>query len=170
MTMELYFLRHAKAAPRGPAWGGRDSRRPLMASGRKKMRTITEGMRALDLSFDLILTSPYLRARQTAQIVAEVWNLEKELRTSTHLVPEADPKKLIEELEHRHGSKQSILLVGHEPSLGRILSMLACGNFRLSVALKKASLGKVVVGKFESNPRATLEWLLTPGQLLLLAK
>ena len=170
MSREIYLLRHAKAALSEPAWGGRDSVRPLTPSGWKKMRRVAQGMRALELSFDLILTSPYLRARQTAQIVAKAWRLEKELRTSAHLVPDGDPKKLIEELEHRHGSKRSVLLVGHEPSLGRILSTLTCGAASLSVAFKKAGLGKVVLAQAESNPRGTLEWLLTPGQLLILAQ
>ena len=166
--MDLYFLRHAKAALLAPKRGGPDNERALTPEGRQRMKQISRVLTALDLSLDLILTSPYRRARQTARIVAEELHLEKALRLSGHLVPEGDPQALLDELDRRFATRRSALLVGHEPSLGRILSLVTCGGPGLSVTFKKAGLAKVVCGPPGAEPRASLEWLLTPSQLLLM--
>jgi phosphohistidine phosphatase SixA len=68
--MNLFLLRHAIAVEPGALSGASDAARPLSPEGKEKMRKIARGMKALDLSFDLILSSPYVRARETAEIVA----------------------------------------------------------------------------------------------------
>ena len=164
--MDLYLLRHAQAVERASGRGGRDSERALTTEGRQRMKRISRVLAKLEFSFDLILTSPYRRAQQTARIVAEELHLEKRLRLSRHLFPEADPEALLEELDRRLATQGSVLLVGHEPSLGRILSVATCGGAGLSVTFKKAGLAKVAWGPVGATPRASLEWLLTPRQLL----
>ncbi len=96
--MNLYILRHAIAAERGLPEYEDDSQRPLTSKGEKKMGKIAEAMRALGLEFDLILSSPYLRAKQTAEIVARKLDLEKALKYSDNLVPSAEPAAVISEI------------------------------------------------------------------------
>ena len=76
--MDLYLLRHAIAVDRDTP-NIDDSERPLTVDGRKKMERVAEAMRALDLEFNWILTSPYLRALQTAEIVADTFELRNQL-------------------------------------------------------------------------------------------
>lgn len=163
--MELYLLRHAIAVDRGTPGYNKDSQRPLTPEGEKKMWRIAESMKALDLSFDLILSSPYVRARQTADIVAEVFQAQDRLELSTALTPEGDPEELIAELTRHDRAPDSILLVGHEPYLSGLMSRLLVGDESLSLVMKKGGLGKLTVKALKYGRCATLEWLLTPRQL-----
>ena len=113
--MDLYVLRHAIAEPREGAFPGGDSLRPLTAEGEKKMGRAAKGMKAMKLSFDLILSSPYVRAKQTADIVAELLHQQKGLEFCDALAADGNPKDLIDDLRKRHRKRKSILLVGHEP-------------------------------------------------------
>ena len=92
--MNLFFLRHAKACPRGPKFRP-DSKRPLTREGEKTMREAAAGIQKLDLSFDLILTSPYARALRTAEILAEAYD-SKKLFVTNHLAAEAEPAEVVD--------------------------------------------------------------------------
>ena len=161
--MELYILRHAIAAPRGGKQFRRDSDRPLTDEGIAKLRKVVRGMRALDLSFDQLLTSPFRRARQTAEIVAEEMGLERALEVSPHLAPGGQGAALVDQLAAARAA--STLLVGHEPDLSKLLSVLLSGDVKLAITLKKASLCKLRVPTLHYGRCATLEWLLAPAQL-----
>lgn len=163
--MDLYLLRHAIAVERGTPGYEVDSTRPLTPRGEQKMWQIAEGMKALGLSFDLILTSPYVRARQTAEIVAEVLKAKNKMEFSAALAPGGDPAELIEELNRRGPSLRSVVLVGHEPGMSELISMLVAGNTDCSITMKKGGLCMLTVGVLRYGRCATLEWLLTPGQL-----
>ena len=161
--MELYILRHAIAVARGTEGARQDSDRPLTDKGAAKLRRVVRGMNALGLSFDLILTSPYVRARQTAEIVAEEMGAGKKCERSPHLAPDGDPRALIAEIASRRPA--SILVAGHEPSLSQLISVLVSGDERTQVTLKKAGLCKLVVPTLRYGRCASLEWLLAPAQL-----
>ncbi|MCS6806308.1 MAG: phosphohistidine phosphatase SixA [Acidobacteriota bacterium] len=165
--MELYILRHAIAVERGTP-GYRDSDRPLTPEGEKKMVQAAHGMKALGLSFDLILTSPYQRARHTAEIVATVFDAQDKLITTTALTPAGDPAELVAELSRHGKSADSILLVGHEPYLSSFISTLLVGDERLQLTMKKGGLCKLTVNSLRHGRCATLQWLLTPRQLRML--
>jgi phosphohistidine phosphatase len=167
--MELYILRHAiaEAAPNPPSGG--DSRRRLTAEGAEKMRRAAKGIKALELSFDLILSSPYLRAKETAEIVADVLHAARRLETSSLLQPDGSLKEFIEELKKKHGEKKSVLLVGHEPGLSRLISVLTSSGAQTSIEFKKGALCKLNTETLEYGRCATLEWLLTNRQLRRLA-
>ena len=113
--MNLFFLRHAKAFPRGPKYRP-DSKRPLTREGEKAMRQAAAGVRRLDLGFDLILASPYLRALRTAEILAEAHD-SKKLFVTQHLAADADPREVVGEINENFGALENIALVGHEPFL-----------------------------------------------------
>ena len=161
--MNLYLLRHAKAEERGAGFPD-DSKRPLTKAGEKEMFRVAKGMRALELSFDLILSSPFARAKRTAEIVAEVFKSNK-LRMSQHLACAADARDLVRELNDDYAPLKNLLLVGHEPDLSKLVSRLSAGDERLSLHFKKAGLCKLTVGELRFGRCARLEWLLTPGQL-----
>ena len=163
--MELYFLRHAIAAPHGAKGFARDADRPLTEEGEEKMRRIAKGMLSLDLTFDLILSSPFVRARQTAEIAARTFSLEKKLKFSDHLAVGGNMKELIDELKRDYGKLESIMLVGHEPSMSRTISFLISGDPDISITMKKAGLCKLTIEALRYGRCATLEWLLTPGQM-----
>jgi phosphohistidine phosphatase len=162
--MELYILRHAIAGVRSASTPG-DSQRPLTVEGAEKMRRAARGMRAMELSFDLILSSPYTRAKQTAEIVANVFGLEKKLEFSQTLAANGNPKDLVEELKRRHGKRKSVVVVGHEPYLSRLISLLISGSTSLPITLRKGGLCKLAIDALSYGRCARLEWLLTPRQM-----
>src|SRR5688572_9911273 len=98
--MDLYILRHAKAEERSSRYRN-DSLRPLTKEGIKRQQLASKGMRAMKLKFDLILSSPFTRAKQTAEIVAEVMTT-KQPRYTKHLASGADSRQLIEEINDHH--------------------------------------------------------------------
>jgi phosphohistidine phosphatase len=167
--MNLYLLRHGIAGERGDPRYADDSLRPLVPEGRRKMRRIAAGMHALNLEFELWLTSPSLRARQTAEIVAAVYHAQPDLHWVAELAPEGSPRKLVHLLQQQHAAAENILLVGHEPYLGELMSLLLAGRTDLPLGLKKGGLCLLSVESLGAGPCARLEWLLTPRQLLALA-
>jgi phosphohistidine phosphatase len=167
--MNLYILRHGIAVdPDVPAFAS-DAERPLTPEGERKMRRVCRAMKALDLSFDLVLSSPYLRARQTAEIVAEGLGLRKKLEFSDDLTPGGSTAHLVEFLTGREPSPESVLLVGHEPYLSGLISLLIFGELAPTVVMKKGGLARLSTESLKHGRCAALEWLLTPKQMGLMA-
>jgi len=139
----------------------------LTVAGQKKMRRSVKGMQALDLKFDAIISSPYMRARQTAEIVAQVYKLKiKTIYLTNNLLPPASIEELLHEVNTHFPKSKNILLVGHEPHLTEMIcSLLKCPT-PLNIDLKKGGLCALSLQQKD----ATLNWLLTPLQLVLLAR
>lgn len=163
--MELYIQRHAIAVVRGTEGYEHDGDRPLTPKGAKRMKQIAAGMKALGLSFDLILSSPLVRARQTAEIVADTFDIRKKFEFCDPLSTDGDNEEVVAEIAKREASCNSILLVGHEPSLSGLISVLLAGDERIPITMKKGGLCKLAVHSVQYGRCATLEWLLTPRQL-----
>jgi len=159
--MEIYILRHAIAVERGTPGYKKDSDRPLTKEGEAKMRQIAEAMLGMELKFDLILSSPYVRAEQTAQIVAN--GLDEEVTFTDFLAPDGSALELIAEINDE--KPQRVLLVGHEPDLSRLISVLVTGGSDAAIELKKGGLCKLTSEKLKFGQCAMLNWLLTPKQL-----
>jgi phosphohistidine phosphatase len=166
--MDLYILRHAIAVERGTAGYEKDFDRPLTPDGEEKLRRVCKAMRNLDLSFDLILSSPYVRARETAEQVSNSLGLQKKLQICESLGAEEDPRELIVALTQLAPAPGSLLLVGHEPGLSTTVSLLISGTAKSCLTLKKAGLCKLTTEAIKPGRCATLEWLLTPRQMLLM--
>ncbi len=164
--MDLYLLRHAIAVERGTPGFARDADRPLTPEGEEKMREAAEGMKRFGLRFDRLFASPYLRARGTAEIVAAVIGGSVEFNDA--LTPDGDPREVLRLLRALPERESSILLVGHEPYLSRLLSTTLTGTDALSVTLKKGGLCKVVTANPVFGRSASLEWLMTPRQMRML--
>jgi len=156
--MELYILRHGIAAEKGDPKYPKDEDRPLTEEGQKKTLKVARRMKELGLSFDLILSSPLARARQTAEIAASVLGCKSKLKFTVHLAPEGNKKALLRDIDQRG----SVLLVGHEPYLSELISILLSGGPGLRIELKKGGLCKLAVNRLRYGRCATLEWLATP--------
>jgi phosphohistidine phosphatase len=167
--MKLSLLRHGIAVERGSAGYESDGERPLTAKGERQMRRIAEGMLAFGLAYDLILSSPYLRARQTAEIVAQALKAPDGVHLSDTLKPEGNPRQLLETLHRDAPERHDILLVGHEPYLSRLISTLLTGGPTLPVVMKKGGLCTLEMQSLRFSRCASLVYLLTPRQLRYLA-
>ncbi len=169
--MRLYIIRHAIAAPAEETGAEADSQRPLTPKGRKKMVRIARGLRELEKRLDLILTSPYLRAIQTAEILRQTYDLDPAKVISTeHLIPMGFPDQLIEEIQTRYTEAQHIALVGHEPYLSELVSLLTTGEPHLALTLKKGGVCRLSVDALHYERCATLDWALFPSHLIKIGK
>ena len=166
--MNLYLLRHGIATELGTAGSRLDSERPLTAKGKDRLRKVAKAMAELDLTFDLILSSPFQRAKQTAEIIAKDFKLRKNLVFSDDLTPTGNPRLLIQELNQFRPEPKNVLLVGHEPYLGKLIALLAAGNTSLEIDFKKGGLCKLEAESLVYGRCAKLVWLLTPRQMELM--
>jgi phosphohistidine phosphatase len=163
--MNLYIIRHAIAVDEGSPEYEEDSQRPLTDKGKKKMRQIAKGLRTLGVDFDLILSSPYIRAKETAEILEDVFKLKKDIEFSDNLIPMGDPDLLIAEMNEKYRAN-SVALVGHEPHLSALIGLLVSENAGIDMTLKKGGVCRLSVDDLHHARKATLEWLLTPGILV----
>jgi phosphohistidine phosphatase len=167
--MNLYILRHGIAVEHGTPGFKTDADRPLIPKGKRQLGQIAAAMRNMGLDFGLILSSPFLRARQTAEIVAKSLKLKKRLAFSDALTPDGDPKVLIRQLNELKPAPDNILLVGHEPYLSQLAALLISGGGMAGVEFKKGGLCKLETGPLRPGRCGTLTWLLTPKQMKLMA-
>jgi phosphohistidine phosphatase len=167
--MNIYLLRHGLAVEPGTADYGRDSERWLTPKGERKLWKSTQAMAGLDLTFDLILSSPLVRARQTADIVAEAFGARKKIELCDALSPGGRARQVVQRINHAQPEPENVLLVGHEPDLGHLVSLLVFGQPGGAVLMKKGGLCKLSVVALKHGRCATLEWLLTPKQMELMA-
>ncbi len=163
--MDLFFLRHGIAVESGTR-KYIDSERPLTEEGIEEMKDIARAMKSLKLDFDIILSSPFERARHTAEIVALKLKLTERLKLTPSLASGANPKAVIAEILERWPQKKSLLLVGHEPDLSHLISILLAGFNTSFVVMKKGSLCKLSTDALAFGRCAWLNWLLTPKQMI----
>jgi phosphohistidine phosphatase len=157
------FLRHAFAGqPEAPEI---DDDRPLTKSGIIKMEKAAESIACIVKSFDVILSSPLKRAHQTATIVAREMGYKDKIEHSDILRPGAQIDGLMNSLaKYGRAQKQSILLIGHEPDLSKIISSLT-GMTPDSIEFKKSAFCNIEVTSFSSKAKGKLLWLLQPKLL-----
>jgi phosphohistidine phosphatase len=152
--MELYLLRHGIAADIGPDGSG-DAGRPLTEDGIAKMREEARGLRLLGLRLDVLLSSPLVRARQTAEIAGRALSVEMQLAGA--LAPGCDLARLRGLLAEHRGAER-VMIVGHEPDFSELASALTGGN---RIQLKKGGLARVDATVVEQGG-GVLVWLLAP--------
>lgn len=137
--MNIHLLRHGIAAALGQENNFRDAQRALTSEGITKMRQAAQGLKKLQVEFDLIASSPLMRARQTAEIVAETLKFRRPLDEWDELVPEGAIESVLRRL-YDFRECQSVLLVGHQPSIGCLTSYLVFGDARVSLPFKKGAV------------------------------
>ncbi len=155
--MKLFFLRHGLAGDRSE-WKGDDAERPLTSEGKDKIKRTAATLDELDLGLDVIITSPLVRARQTAEIVAQ--KLDCRLVEDKRLASGFNVDKLHAILLD-HSSAETIMLVGHEPDFSVTISAVTGGGH---IVCKKGGLALVELPNARSR-RGELVWLLPPKML-----
>jgi phosphohistidine phosphatase len=162
--MELIIVRHAIATERGDAAYANDDDRPLTPDGIHKFRAAARGLKALGVRLDRIVSSPLVRARQTAEILRDTVASDLDLDFSKHLAPGGDYAALIREVAAL--GVERVAVVGHEPHLSGFAShMLLAGAGRASILLKKGAAALVSFDGPAAAGAGTLEWLLQPSAL-----
>ncbi len=164
--MDLYLLRHGLAAEADRNLYPDDRIRPLTSRGQERLRLQAHAMKRLGMSFATILYSPLLRTRQTAEIIAREMDRRSALRSEDQLAPAGDNRVLIEIVRTELPRSQSVLLVGHEPNLGQLCSMLICGRIDARIRFKKGGLAHLESDESLAFGRTILRSLLAPAQLL----
>jgi phosphohistidine phosphatase len=157
--MILFLLRHGLAGER-ETWAQGDSLRPLTSQGKKQMEQEAQTMAELGLDFDLILTSPLVRAYQTAEIVARKLNRMDRLVQDDRLAPGFNVHHLAAILRAQPKA-ENILLVGHEPDFSETLTAVIGGG---SLVFKKGALARVDIGSL-APLYGELVWLIPPKVL-----
>jgi phosphohistidine phosphatase len=159
----LYFIRHGLAGQFGDY--ADDAMRPLTSEGRSKTQKVAQRLKVMELAFDRIITSPYVRAHQTAEILQAV-ELGKTIETADFLQPEGEFEPLFDWLMQVDRS-QAIAIVGHEPNLSNAAEHLIFGHTRQRLVLKKAGV-IAINAPIEGDLRGHCEllWLVSPKLLL----
>jgi phosphohistidine phosphatase len=157
----LYLVRHAIAEPQGSAWPD-DTKRPLTHRGMARMREAVRGLDAMGVDVSLVLTSPLIRARQTAEILAQGLTSTPTVELTNALIPGQPPARMVEALAG-HSRSRSLALVGHEPGLGELAAWLL--GARESLPFKKGGVCRIDLPSLPPVPPGQLIWFALPKML-----
>jgi phosphohistidine phosphatase len=164
-TLELYLIRHGVAEERGEKYPD-DSKRPLTAAGIARLRKEAKALEKLEVSFDQILSSPLVRAKQTADVFAEEMKSKPSVALADALTPAGTPAAVMQELG-RHMRKARIALVGHEPNMGELAAYLV--GAKTVLPFKKGAVCRIDFSVFPPKGKGQLIWFVTPRMLRNLA-
>lgn len=164
-TLELYLIRHGLAAERGEHYPD-DSKRPLTREGISRLEQEAKGLAALDVAFDEIISSPLVRARQTADVFAEAMKPKPAVSLADALSPAGGPSAVVRELA-RHAKKSRLALVGHEPNMGELAAFLI--GTKTPIPFKKGAVCRIDLAVVPPRGRGQIIWFATPRMLRKLA-
>jgi phosphohistidine phosphatase len=162
--MKLVLVRHADAGDRDE-WaktGQADSLRPLSDKGRKQMKGVADGLRTLVPKCDVVVTSPYTRAVQTAEFLRDAY--ERQLVETKTLEPEAAPSAF-ESWLRNHFEEDVVVVVGHEPHLGTLTTWLMTGASESHVEFKKGGACLLEFSGTVKKGAGALRWLIGSKEL-----
>ena len=161
MPHELYLVRHAIAAERGEDWPD-DDKRPLTARGVSRFKEAVEGLRKLGVEVDEIFTSPLVRAKHTADLLASGLAGKPPVKTLDALAPGHAPASVMAQLA-RGARRRRIALVGHEPGLGELAAhLIGAGR---ALPFKKGGVCRIDVESLTSRRPGALSWFVPPRLL-----
>jgi len=167
--MDLFIVRHAIAVERDDPAFPNDDERPLSPEGIHKFRLAARGLSELGLKLKRIVSSPLLRARQTAEILRDAVGRDLDITIAPELRPETPFDQTMTAVA-KFGDP-AIAVVGHEPHLSGLASYLLVGGGDLAaIEFKKGAVARLAFPDRLSAGAGTLEWLIQPGALRLLAK
>lgn len=161
--MRLFIVRHAIAVPHGTPGVAEDDRY-LTEAGIEKMKEAAAGLLEIGAVPELVLSSPLVRARQTADILLDVFGKKIRSTLTPHLAPGGSREELYQQIR-KHQELGSLMLVGHQPSLGEIAGEIAWGSCEHYVELKKGGTCAIDLDQLNPVPRGVLRYLLTPAIL-----
>lgn len=161
-TFELYLVRHAIAAERGPNYPD-DRERPLTSEGIARFKQAVEGLKHLDVKLDLVLTSPFVRASHTADLLIAGIGGKPRLDSLDALSAGGRMTQVLDAIAKSSKKAQHIALVGHEPDLGELAARLL--RSRGTVEFKKGAVCCIELDGAMPNGPGRLRWLLPPRAL-----
>lgn len=162
--MDLFVIRHAEAVPADPLGSLSDAERPLTEAGFAQARALAATLTALDARPEVIVASPLLRARQTAEVIRDGLCLPPELLlTCDHLEPGGRARRLSKFV--RGLNRGSVAVVGHQPDLAEYLGWLI-GSRKLRIEFPKAGVARVDCPAGPEKSGGYLVWMLTPELFL----
>ena len=161
---ELYVMRHGLAVTRGSVRFSDDAQRPLVPEGKEKMREIAEGLKQVGFEVDWIVSSPLVRAVETAGIIAESMASSAPVDVCEAMRPGGSPEDLITFLAKRP-SRTRVLVVGHEPDLSELAARLIGAGGHANLAFKKGGCCMIRFDEFPPKSPGQLVWWLTPRLL-----
>ncbi|MDE1875990.1 MAG: phosphohistidine phosphatase SixA [Thaumarchaeota archaeon] len=159
--MDLFILRHGEAGRHSLSPG--DSKRPLTSEGRQEIADLSNGLQSLKIKLDCIFTSPLLRAKQTAEVVAKSLKYNGKIEELDSLKPEGSRLEFYASLS-KLKRDSVVLVVGHEPYLSEMMGE-AISQSGCRINLKKAGLARIKVISTLPKIKGELRWLLTPKHL-----
>jgi phosphohistidine phosphatase len=163
---ELYLIRHGVAEERGEKWPD-DAKRPLTADGIRKLRKVARGLARLGVRLDVVLTSPLVRTRQTAEVVAAAFEPRPHMINVDSLAPGGAYPAILADLE-KHARRSHVALVGHEPGIGELAARLI--GSRHPLTFKKGAVCRIDVDSLPPNGPGDLRWFLTPRVLRVIKR
>jgi phosphohistidine phosphatase len=160
-SIALYLVRHGIAAEPGEDYPD-DGKRPLTERGVKRFRKVARGLAAMGVEVDVILTSPLVRARQTAEILSQTLPGHPAIVETAALLPGASFSDLAAELG-RHAQATGIAMTGHQPSIGAFAARLV--GCRGDFEIKKGGACRIDIDRLPPAGSGQLRWLATPKLL-----
>ncbi len=157
---QLYLLRHADAGD-PEAWTGDDDARPLSPKGREQAERLATFLHGVRLTVDAVISSPKVRARETAEIVADGLGQRGKVRIDDRLASGVRPAT-VDDVCQDAGSPARIVIVGHDPDFSALLSTLAGAP---ELTMKKGAMARVDVRGRVAEADGTLRWLVPPELL-----
>jgi phosphohistidine phosphatase len=164
----LYLMRHGAAVTRGPGSFARDFQCPLTLEGGKDLLQIAKGLKRLGVSLDWIVTSPVVRALETAEIMRGAFGSGVPLSSFDNLRPGGAGEGLLDFLA-RHPRRRCVLVIGHEPDLSKLAARLLGATPSANLRLKKGGCCLIILDGFPPKLSGRLAWWLPPRVLRKLA-
>jgi phosphohistidine phosphatase len=156
--MELYLMRHGIAEDAGP--GQSDPTRRLTAEGIERARSVLGLARQAGVKPDLILSSPYLRAVQTARLAREELSVPEQIIDFPPIAPHGNPADVWNELR-AYSQYSSLMLTGHEPLFSQLAAYFLNAP-TLQIDVRKASIIRIDFEILGASPRGVLRWMMVP--------
>jgi phosphohistidine phosphatase len=166
--MDCVFLRHGIAVERDE-WKGPDEDRPLTERGAKRVAQVAAGLNRLDVQPTHVLSSPLVRAIETAKIVHSALRVHSAMHIIEELLPDAPPSRLLSAL-HNFPPESCVMCIGHEPQLGLAASVFLSGRVSASFPLKKAGACLIELPIQAKPGQGVLRWWLMSDQLRAMGK
>lgn len=162
--LELYIIRHGLAG-KSLEDEAMDEERPLKKKGKEKMKGIAKGLKELKISFDTVLTSPLLRAKESADILNEYCGESKEATVTDLLKPDSSYNDLIK-LLNEYKDHKTVAIVGHEPFLSGFASYCLSKSKNPLMNLKKGGVLMLEIDQVIKPGKCTLSLLMEPKHII----
>jgi len=163
-SMKLYLVRHGIAVDRIGGAVLNDFQRPLTDEGKEETKVVAQALKKLNIKPDLVVASPLIRAKQTADIIRDVLSVKEDLKISDALAPGGGASDVYKFLRNSCDMRttEEVVLVGHEPDIGRLAATLIWAGPEVNVPFKKAGVCRIDVPDVPPTMPGTLKWFITP--------